>query len=190
MNRITRSWAAGLGLGLGLAIGQSAMANGNAYLGGKFTAEPHSHGGLETGFIYFSGSIQMDDGAFFNFISVPNPDPVTGIVPTGAMTFENGAIASFDLGPDPGALEITGNLILGPADDSLEFDLLPGGPVGVPRMIIEYSGTLTGEFTNVTPGFAVDYSQPGEIWVTAAPEPGAAAIVGITVAGIWRRRRD
>jgi hypothetical protein len=105
------------------------------------------------------------------------------------MTFQNGSVLSMDLGPDLGYLAMTGNLVLGGANDSLELTLLPGGPAGVPREIIEYDGSLTGEFASVTPGFVVDYSQADGIWVTAAPEPGMAGMVVVGVFGAMRRKK-
>jgi hypothetical protein len=188
MNRmgITSFGRASVLMGMILAgFAQQSAHAGNAYLNGKGTAEPHSHGGLGIdGDIFEYGSWQMDEGAIFTFYMTPDPDPVTGIVPTGTMTLEPGSVLSYDLGPDPGYMVITGNLILGGA---LELDVLPGGPVGVPREIIEYSGMLTGQFTSVTPGFTVDESEPGEIFVTAAPEPGYLGI-GV-VLGLGRRKR-
>jgi len=38
-----------------------------------------------------------------------------------------------------------------------------------PYEIASYTGTLTGSFAEVTPGYTVSYSQPGEILVTADP---------------------
>jgi hypothetical protein len=80
-----------------------------------------------------------------------------------------------------GILNITGSLSLGPLA-SLNLSMAPGAIFTTPYEIISYTGTLGGTFGQVTPGYVVDYSQPGEILVTAVPEPTGC---GLLVAGAF-----
>jgi hypothetical protein len=74
--------------------------------------------------------------------------------------------------------------------------MLPGAVFSGPYEIASYTGTLTGSFAEVTTGFTVSYSQPGEILVTAdtlltspLPEPGRGLIYSGAYLLLAKRRR-
>jgi hypothetical protein len=103
---------------------------------------------------------------------------------------ENNSVLDVALGSNgaSGILSINGSInFLGDAD--LNLSLAPGAVFSTPYEIASYTRTLTGTFSNVTPGFVVDYSQPGEILVTAIPEPGACAFVAAGAFGVLTTRR-
>jgi hypothetical protein len=93
------------------------------------------------------------------------------------------------------------NLHLGSTSDFLDVSLLGGATPG-DYVIATYSGSLTGTFNNVTPGYSVSYATPGQVILTVpalaglgaiapVPEPTAAilAIIAGCVVGLMRRRR-
>jgi hypothetical protein len=88
-----------------------------------------------------------------------------------------------------GILSVTGDLAL-QNNVALNLNLAPGAVFSGPYEVASYTGALSGAFSQVTPGFVVDYSQPGEILVSTIPEPaafgGLAAFAGLALA---RRRR-
>ena len=94
-----------------------------------------------------------------------------------------------------GIVTIAGNLKF-QSDVSLNLSMLPGAVFSGPYEIASYTGTLTGSFAEVTPGYTVSYSQPGEILVTAdslltspLPEPSGVMLCGGACALLARRRR-
>lgn len=70
------------------------------------------------------------------------------------------------------------NLNLASTSDFLDVTL-PGGANPGNYVIATYSGTLTGTFNNVTPGFTVSYATPGQIILTVPPTPGSGAIAAV-----------
>ena len=91
---------------------------------------------------------------------------------TGNVTFTGGSLVE-ELATGAGSsasdlLAVTGNLKL--SDSTLS---LSGGAAGVVYTIVTYTGVRTGIFASVTPGYTVDYSQPGKILVGSA---GASAL--------------
>jgi hypothetical protein len=108
------------------------------------------------------------------------------------LSFADGSAFDAVLGSNgnSGLLSITGSVDLS-HDEFLNLSLAPGAVFSTPYEIASYTGSLTGEFSQVTPGFVIDYSQPGEILVTAVPEPGACGLViggGLLALGKRRRR--
>ena len=73
-------------------------------------------------------------------------------------------------------LAITGNLDLSSSTDELDVS---GGLAGGFYTIISYTGTRTGTFDVVTPGYTVDYSHAGEVRITSVPEPASFLLVAV-----------
>ena len=97
--------------------------------------------------------------------------------------------SAFDVSFDPsgaaGLLQVNGTLDLSHVE-SLNLDVPPGTPEGT-YSIVTYTGTLTGTFDQVTPGYAVDYSTPGQVRVTV-PEPAGGGVVMLAGVGLLSRR--
>jgi hypothetical protein len=88
-----------------------------------------------------------------------------------------------------GVLLVTGNLDLGD-DTTLNLSLAADSTFTSPYLLAQYTGTLTGEFANVTPGFVISYATPGEILVTAVPEPASLAfLIAASILLLGRRSR-
>jgi hypothetical protein len=101
---------------------------------------------------------------------------------TGTLLVELGGA------PAQAALNVTGSLNLSGSDDVLDLRQVTPG-VG-PFLVATYTGTVTGAFDHVSPGYLVDYSTPKKIFVTALPEPGTALWSAlVTIASLARRRR-
>lgn len=108
---------------------------------------------------------------------------------TGSLSLGDGGrfIAELDRF-QPGMLEVLGDLDLSGEDF---LDLVPPLQTGrLSYVVATYSGTLTGLFDHVTPGYEVDYSS-NQITVTVVPEPSSLLMVGIGLAPLlgFRRRR-
>ena len=93
---------------------------------------------------------------------------------------------SFDPTGAFGLLQVNGDLDLSHFD-SLNLDVPPGTPAGT-YSIVTYTGTLAGTFDQVTPGYAIDYSTPGQIRVTV-PEPAGGCVAVLAGIGLLSRRR-
>jgi hypothetical protein len=88
----------------------------------------------------------------------------------GDTVFASGSAFDTVLGSNgaSGIIAITGNLEF-QSGVSLNLSMVAGTVFSGPYEIASYTGTLTGSFAEVTPGYTVSYSQPGEILVTADP---------------------
>jgi hypothetical protein len=147
-----------------------------------------------------NGTVQAINGGILNVYAYTGFGTIEGVfaidsqsrINVGLSAFvENNSVLDVALGSNgaSGILSINGSInFLGEAD--LNLSLAPGAVFSTPYEIASYTGTLTGTFSNVTPGFVVDYSQSGEILVTAVPEPGACMLVaGGALISLRRRRR-
>jgi hypothetical protein len=132
-----------------------------------------------------------------------SPGTIAGDIGTlsamGNARFSNGAHLAIELGSgntsdllavsrNPSVTSTAGNLDLSSPNDFLDLSQLGPADPNPKWTIITYSGTLTGTFNNVTPGYTVDYSVPGVITVT--PEPSSAVcLLGISGIAMYHRRR-
>lgn len=106
--------------------------------------------------------------------AVTNAGTISPGTDVGTLTVNNdvsmsaGSHLSIDLsGATADKLAIGGNLDLSAAD----YLDVTGAGAG-PWIIATYAGTLSGTFDNVTPGYAVDYTTPGEIILNSMTLPG------------------
>jgi hypothetical protein len=86
------------------------------------------------------------------------------------------------------AIEISGTsadkLVVGGNFDlsAAEYLDVTGSGTG-PWVFATYRGTLSGTFDNVTSGYSVDYSTPGQLILNAVPEPGTSSLFALVVVG-------
>lgn len=119
----------------------------------------------------------------------------------GNVTFGDGSHLAVEIMDSVADMLSVANLHLGSTSDFLDVSLLGGATPG-DYVIATYSGSLTGTFNNVTPGYSVSYATPGQVILTVpalaglgaiapVPEPTAAilAIIAGCVVGLMRRRR-
>ena len=124
------------------------------------------------------GAITVGPGGTLNFatartnnhgtISILSLAP-SAVTTTTSFVAESGSHLVFATNPlrSGPALVVSGNLYLTAADDWL--DLIPSGQPHT-EPLISFTGSGSGSFDHVTPGFVVNYSGQ-TIWVTEIPEP-------------------
>jgi hypothetical protein len=106
------------------------------------------------------------------------------------VTFGNNARLDVVLGAAPGdasLLSVDGDFALTGAATTLA---LAGGTPNTTYVVATYTGTRTGTFSTSTSGYTVDYSTPGQIRVTVAPEPHTLALLAACTSPLLRRRRS
>jgi hypothetical protein len=118
-------------------------------------------------------------------------DSASQIAVNQATQFASGSAFDVMLGSNGncGILTLGGTLSI-QSDVSLDISLAPGAAFSGPYEIISYPGySLNGTFAQVTPGFTVDYSRPGEILVTSIPEPVGFGFLAASGGLLLARRR-
>jgi len=108
----------------------------------------------------------------------------TLILPDGArLSAELDGAGSADL------LSVTGNLDLSAPNNALDLTAL-GTLTGDEYVVATWTGTRTGTFETVTPGFDVAYDDANrQIVVTPVPEPGTGLALLAATGVLLRRRR-
>jgi MYXO-CTERM domain-containing protein len=141
------------------------------------------HAARDAAFVYGTG-LQCD-----GTLRIANGALISG-EGSGAVSLAGGGTLDIDLGGPlrPALLNTTNNLDLS-GEDFLNLRMLDTSPAASGYLIAQYTGTLSGVFDHVTDGYVVDYSQPHKIYVSSVPEPGAAAMACVVLAGAGLRRR-
>jgi autotransporter-associated beta strand protein len=98
----------------------------------------------------------------------PGAALATGTLPAGPATITGTYVCEID-GASKDVLDVLGDLDI--TGTTLAITILAGGFTESEYVIAVYSGTLIGTFASVTPGYAVDYSTPGEIKLTSTADP-------------------
>jgi hypothetical protein len=110
----------------------------------------------------------------------------------GKLTFGAGSHYVATLGSNSArhdVLSVTGDLDLSAPNDSLDLSFTQTPTATTSFTIATYTGNLVGAFDNVTPGFTVDYSTPGQVIVTGVPEPSSIAFASLGAVAMLQRRR-
>lgn len=140
--------------GINTATGPTTVATGTLRVNGTFA----SGGGLVT---VNAGAALAGSGVINRAVTVNgsiNPGVATGILTTSATTINGSYVCDIN-GATVDRIQTT-NLTLGAAAD---LQVNETGGTAFPYLIATYSGTLTGTFATVTPGYEVDYSTVGQI---------------------------
>jgi hypothetical protein len=172
--------------GLPLIIGAGITIHGSADIGGTRTAIAYDtfiHGTVEADIPGNSTNL-FDDISCDGTLSILN-GCVMGTA--GTVSLAGGGHLHVELGGPLAQASFQGHLDL-TGDDYLDLtQLTPGSG---PYLIVGQLGTFTGVFDHVTPGYTVDYSQPGKIYVSPIPEPSSVVAIGASaLAALGRRRR-
>ena len=176
--------------GYGYVTGKSIINQGNIIAnthGDTLTVDPVS--------LVNTGTLGASNGGILA-ISLTSPFTDDGILDVDALSkitdSQNLALgmgSAFDvtLGPngETGILEVTGNLSL---SSESELNISAIARLTGTYEIATYTGTLTGEFGQITPGYDVNYGKPGEILVIV-PEPGKWALLLAASCPLAMRRR-
>lgn len=178
----------------------------NAFNGGMIVAAGKLAANNSTGSATGSGPVNVLSGATLSGTgSIAGALSVTGTVAPGNsigtltinnnVTFASGGTLNVELDADGNTsdrLAIVGNLDLSGVD-ALTVSLLNSAPTGSNSFIIAtYTGTVTGTFDSVTPGYVVDYGVLNANAITLViPEPSAFLMLvsGIGILALARRRR-
>ena len=156
-------------LTLSAFVGNFTQTSGETQDDGTLTSKMiQVQGGTLHGLGSVSGALQVSGTGQI----APGNGTIGTLSVSGNTSFSGGSLAEY-LGAvgSPGTsdlLAITGNLNLSGAT-ALD---LSGGTNGGYYTIATYTGSLTGTFSSVTPGYTVDYSHAGQIRVDASFVPG------------------
>ena len=116
--------------------------------------------------------------------SIAPGDGVGTLTFTGNSTFGNNSHFAIEVtGATADQLSVA-NLNLASTSDFLDVTL-PGGATPGNYVIATYSGTLTGTFNNVTPGFTVNYATPGQLILNVPPLVGLGSLAAVPEPSCW-----
>lgn len=136
------------------ATGATAVAAGTLRVNGTFA----TGGGTVT---VDSGATLAGSGTINRAVAVNgsiSPGVTTGTLATGSTTISGTYVCDVN-GVTTDVLAAT-NLTLGAAST---LTVNESNGTAFPYLIATYSGTLSGTFASVTPGYAVDYDTPGQL---------------------------
>jgi hypothetical protein len=151
-----------------------------------------------SGIVHIDGGILQGTGTVTANITTSGTariapgDSIGTLSVTGKVIFSGSSGMNVELGTGgtPGTsdlLAVTGSIDLSSATSEID---LTGGTLtaGQYYTVLTYTGTRTGTFAVVSPGYTLDYSHTGEVRVTAVPEP-ATPIIVIGVGSLLLSRR-
>jgi uncharacterized repeat protein (TIGR02543 family) len=152
--------------------GRVELTNANTYDGGTLVSEGTLGVGNATGSATGTGPVTVTAGATLagngtvsGAVTVagsirPDSASVIGTLTTGPVQLDDAAVQIAVDGGSASRLAVVGNLNLS-GSCSLDVDTF-AAPTAPSYTAISYSGTRTGAFANVTPGYAVSYDDPGK----------------------------
>lgn len=131
------------------------------------------------------GNVTIGSGA-----SLSPGNSIGTLTVLGNVVVASGGIISIELGSGglSDLLSIQGNLDLSTVNDGL---VLTGGDAGQSYTFLSYTGSLTGVFNNISPGYVVNndpFTHTLSVTPISVPEPSVYVFVGLGCLAALRRR--